>query len=97
MNCVVNAMADINCFDVDFMGVIQCAENDELHVDYLHSLTRRFFMRRCEASSHVYPYCFDIDIVIATDNFSCGDALASSHVYPYCFDIDIVRAPDDFS
>ena len=46
--------------------------------------SRRFFMRRCGASSHVYPHCFDIDIVRAPDDFSCGDALASSDVYPYC-------------
>ena len=68
MSCVVDAMADINCFDVDFLGVIECAEEDGRYADYFQSLTRQFFMRRCGASSHVYPYCFDIDIVTSPDD-----------------------------
>ena len=83
MSYVVDAMADINCFDVDFMGVIECAENDELHVDYLQSLTTRFFMRRCGASSHVYPLLVDIDIVRAPDDLKGEDTKCLSYVIAY--------------
>ena len=69
LSCVVEGMEVINCFDVAFTVGIECVE------DYFHSLTRRFLMRNSFALSHVYPYCFDIDIVRASNVFSGDNSL----------------------
>jgi len=64
VNCVVEAIVDIDRFDIDFTVGIECAEDDELYVYYVTSLTvdirneRRFFMRRCFSIELRLPLLF---------------------------------------
>ena len=51
-------MADIICFDVDFIVRIKCAKDDELYVDYLDSLTIRFLCGDLKCHSCVIAYWY---------------------------------------